>query len=455
MKRRLRTIAPLVLITALLLGGQTVSMAKEVLQEITVVPGDTMWSIANKYLKDPKRWPEIIKNNKELSNDPTVALPGTKIKVPILLIKEEYRNAHLIKLIPEVRLKRKGGRKWRTAKKDMTIQYEESLRTMKGAEAHVQFPTKEIVKFEENTYVVIKPDKILQEIQLIEGNIRASQAKVIMPQGTVVKPRSSKSDFQAKVRSDETEVVFVYKGKVDVTARGKTVTVKEGFGTEVPKFSAPKKPMPLPSFKDFDPKALTVRGPLVSTIKKRQGTITVKPPTLKPKGSKSGKKSKAIVSPDIMVKYHLELATDEAFKNIVHSESKPTGAALDIKNLPVKDGTYFLRVAFIDALGVQGNNSQPTKIIKDTIPPKFNDILPKEGHRFFGENASCDVSGLVKGAAVVAVNDEVIFINESGNFSQIVFLKEGPNLITVKASDANGNETVIKRKVSYSKIKSR
>src|SRR4029077_17877948 len=115
-----------------------------------------------------------------------------------LLIKEEYRNAQLLSAIPEVRFRRKGEAEWYEAKPNMTLKYEDSLRTMQGAQARVRFPSKEIVQINENSYVVLKPEKILQEIQLLQGDVRASRAKVIMPQGTVVKPQAGASDYQAK-----------------------------------------------------------------------------------------------------------------------------------------------------------------------------------------------------------------------------------------------------------------
>ena len=55
-------------------------------QVLIVQPGDTLWAIANKYLKDPARWDEILKNNRLPTKDPTVALPGMTLRVPVRLI---------------------------------------------------------------------------------------------------------------------------------------------------------------------------------------------------------------------------------------------------------------------------------------------------------------------------------------------------------------------------------
>ncbi|MFH1620448.1 MAG: LysM peptidoglycan-binding domain-containing protein, partial [bacterium] len=56
-------------------------------QKVTVRPGDTLWSIANTYLKDPTNWNEILKYNRLPSSDPSVALPGLVLKVPVYMIK--------------------------------------------------------------------------------------------------------------------------------------------------------------------------------------------------------------------------------------------------------------------------------------------------------------------------------------------------------------------------------
>ncbi len=425
--------------------------AEEALQEITVNPGDTMWSIANKYLKDPQKWPEIVKYNKLPTADPTLALPGSKIKVPVLLIKEEYQNAQLLSTILEVRYKRKGQEEWHEAQADMTLKYEDSLRTMKGGQARVRFPTKEIVQINENSYVVLKPEKILQEIQLLQGDVRAARAKVIMPSGAVVLPKGGNSDYQAKIREDKTEVVFVYKGKVDVSAQGKTITVPEGFGTQVPKSAPPLPPQPLSSFKDFNPTEMTTNAPDFLKVDPTKNVVVVKPPS--PSTKDGGARSKAVVAKDLLANYHLQVSKDEKFSQIVYETTQPTGKPFDLKKQPFPDGSYYMRVAFIDALGVQGAYSVPSLIVKDTVAPKFENLTPADGQQFHGEEAYCDVIGTVQGAAMVAVNGDVVFIGPTGRFDKFLTLSEGVNKIKVVARDVNGNETVVERQVTYSKNK--
>ncbi len=440
--KRWRLLALVLLFTAPL-------RAEELFQEITVSAGDTMWSIANKYLKDPQKWPDIVKYNKLATADPTMALPGTKIKVPVMLIKEEFRNAELIRMTPEVRYKKKAEEEWHPATALMTLGYEDSLRTMKGGDARVRFPSREEVQINENSLVILKPAKILQEVQILQGDIRASRAKVIMPSGTIVKPRIA-SDYHAKVRADQTEVVFVYKGEVDVTAQGKTVRVPEGYGTSVEKSAPPSSPVPLPAFPDFDPAQMTANAPgtgmeapkIIGAPRPVTGTSAPVAPTPPPM------KAKALVSQNLMTSYRIQLARDPKFTEILLERTEKIGVNFDIKKAGVPDGSYVMRLAFIDAFGVQSPWSTPTEVIRDTQPPKITSLSPDNNQRFMGDDSFCDVVGTVEDAAMVAVNGELVFLT-NGRFTKYVNLTEGMNKITVVARDTQGNETVQERMVEY------
>lgn len=56
-----------------------------------VVKGDTLWDIAEAYLEDPFRWPNIWRINDQVVN-PDLIYPGGKIRIPIALLRPEIRE---------------------------------------------------------------------------------------------------------------------------------------------------------------------------------------------------------------------------------------------------------------------------------------------------------------------------------------------------------------------------
>ncbi|MDI6641104.1 MAG: LysM peptidoglycan-binding domain-containing protein [Elusimicrobiota bacterium] len=416
-----------------------------ILQEIDVKEGDTLWGVANYYLKDPRAWPEILKYNKLPSSDPGVILPGMKLKVPVLLVKEHLRPAYLVYLLNDVRYRRQKEVAWNKAKIDMELYNEDSLRTMANSRANVKFLTGEIVHLDENSFVILRPEKKREEVELFSGAVRASKAKILTETAVVepkIDPKVKESDFKTKIKPDKTTLVEVYEGIVDVTAQGKTVTLTKGFGTEVKYLKPPSPPRALPPLPEFQLETVT------PTEVKSTLSFDLKVPEIKKiyRTETTGEEAKTISAFELK-KYHLQVSKDSEFKNIILDEIKDIKdkLAVELSKLNLADGRYYYRVSYIDDLGFESIFSPVRQFVLDSKPPVVELQIPAENEKFIDE--FLHIKGKTEQNVSLTINDKSVLSDDAGNFSTAIMLKYGRNTIKILAKDTAGNTTTLERNV--------
>jgi len=361
------------------------SQAAEELQTIVVKPGDTLWSISNTYLKDPKKWNEILKYNRLPSGDPSIALPGMPLRVPVMLLKEQYRAAKLVYFLNEVLFRRTGASDWKGVGASMDLFKNDTLRTRADARADVKFYTGEILNLYPNSIAVLRPPgKKNVDVELLAGEMRGLRSRVITASAKIT-PMTKDTEFGAKLKDDLTTVVQVYKGRAGVEAQGKTVEVSAGFASEVKMDMPPSQPVklpPLPQFEQGSATTLTAsRGPQLTTT---GGVISLS--NMKPAGRPTGPAAnlpkgelpknmpdagnindKNIDTAEIVKmlsvgnpvqSYHLQVSKDQTFSTTILNKNYDAFDKIDL-NEQLPPGDYFMRIALVDLLGFEGKFSAP------------------------------------------------------------------------------------------------
>ncbi|MFB0527287.1 MAG: FecR domain-containing protein [bacterium] len=409
--------------------------------EVTVKKGDTLHKFAEIYLRDPSLWPEIHKYNKALVKDPNLILPAMKIKVPVGLLKDEI--ADIIHIRNNVRTRKRGESEWEKAVLYMRLFSEDGVRTLSDSLARIKFIKGEILRLSENSLIILKPEEKEETVELLSGELRASEAKVLTASAVVepqISPALAKPDFKTKIKKDKTTLVSVYKGKVDLIAQGERVTIPEGFMSQAKLDYAPEKPIALPPPPDLseakEELAKKPGAPELAEEKVLEEKINLEE-TLT--GLDFSEKKRRLG-----IKYlHLQVASDPKFMDVIEDKRLESIEKYQRSRLP--DGEYFWRISYVYEDEFESEYSPVRSFTVVTIPPGLEVSSPREGEEIPDEFIK--VKGRTDEGCTVRVNDKRVYVNKEGDFFEVVYLALGKNIITVQSEDKKGNVAIVKRKV--------
>ncbi|UPT72989.1 MAG: LysM peptidoglycan-binding domain-containing protein [Elusimicrobiota bacterium] len=444
----------------LLLGGAAPARAQEdasAFQAVVVKPGDTLWAIANKYLKDPSKWDEIIKHNRLPTKDPTIALPGMTLRVPVRLIKSQLRAAHLVYAVNRVLYRRKETADWKSGKLEMELFQGDSVRTLEESKARVKLLDRELLSLEQNSMAVIKPAGRDGDLELKSGSVFAGRARVVTATASVT-PRSRDTRYAASVEPDLTTRVEVYKGMAAVDAQGISVDVPAGMGTRVQPGLAPEVPKAIADLPELENRAFEYASAVKvggGAAPEPRGPAAAPPAPEADADSLRGDLQSLRVGLPIMG-YRIQAAEDRDFAKIVFEKKYEPEDRLRPGEEGLKPGAYWWRIAIIDLLGTEGRFSEPryyTVGVKRAPSAVTLDLKKAVTIAYPAEDATIDadtvkVSGVLRDDRLsVEVNGKKTRADADGNFLVTVPVKEGMNEIVITVLDGKGNSTDISRRV--------
>lgn len=433
-----------------------VTEAENSFQNVVVRPGDTLWSISHSYLKDPSKWDEILKYNRLPTADPTVALPGMTLKVPVRLIKTGLRAAHLVYAVNKVLVRRKDRPDWRDTKLAMELFRGDTLRTLDDSRARVKFLDKELVNLESNSMAVIKPEED-SDIVLKSGAVFAGHARVVTASASIT-PRTKDTRYSARVEPDLTTKVEVYKGLAAVDAQGSSVEVPAGMETRVAPGLAPEVPRALTEVTDLEARAAEFDSAVAvggGAAPKPRADLAA--PTAEADASSLRGDIDALHVGLPIQGYHIQASRDREFRSVVFDRKYETDEKFVPSETNLPPGVYWWHVAIIDLLGTEGNYSEPRyfsigikraeRETADTLSRMLTIVSPSEGQYVDGDHVV--FAGVLRDDRLrLEVQGRSARIDQDGNWSIEVSLKEGLNQITLVVSDGKGNETRQMRRVN-------
>lgn len=427
-------------------------------QIVVVKPGDTMWAIANKYLKDPSRWDELLKYNRLPTKDPTVALPGLSLRVPVRLIKVHLRAAHLVYSVNRVLYRRKETPAWKSGKLSMELFQGDTVRTLEESKARVKLLNKELLSLEPNSMAVIKPLDRDGDIELKSGSVFAGRARVVTA-SALVTPRTKDTRYAASIEADLTTRVEVFKGAAGVEAQGSKVEVPAGMSTRVSPGLAPEVPRAIRNLPELETRAYEYASAVKvggGAAPEPRGPAGLPPTPEADADSLRGDLQSLRVGLPI-AGYLVQAATDRDFKNIVLDKKFEAEDRLRPGEEGLKPGAYWWRIAIVDLLGTEGRFSDPRyytvgiKRPSSAIPVDLKNaiVIASPAEEAYIDADNTRVSGILRDDRLrVSVNDKPVRADADGNFVATVALKPGMNEILIKVTDPKGNSTEISRRVT-------
>ncbi len=321
----------------LLIGFSPLALAEDEYWEYTLRPGDSIWKIAKEHTNSVNNWSKIQRlNNIKKGPDRTIP-PGTRIKIPVSMLKRQPIPAIVIASSGAAKLVRANGES-ESIQVGSKLYAGDKVMTADQQSLRLQFADKSELQVLPNTEIVLDKLSYHGKSGMVDTRVRLQQGRV----NTWVEKLKPRSRYQIqtpaavsavrgtiyRLTSDANQIsrTEVTEGEVGVSAGGVTQQVKTGFGVvaEIGKpLSAPVKLLTAPEIQENQSSELQQ---LKTSWTKLEGAAL----------------------------YRYQLATDAGFNNLLLNRASAQ-TELTVDNL--EGGQYYLRVRGIDPSQLEGLNA--------------------------------------------------------------------------------------------------
>ena len=471
---------------------------------ITVIENETIRKIANKYLNDSNLWEDILRANKLSS--PADIKPGTKLFIPVALIKENQEslnNAYAAineaskagaKLFAGDLISKASNLYEDAIKKRKEGEIEESTKLAKSAkdsadkaiiesQSNSKISGTALLSFKRGNVENRKPTELIwNEAELYAKLFEHYRTRTLSNSYAEI----SFKDL-SKIRLYENSQAVIQSSRVDLLKNQKKATVnlekgeayalllgngkKKDFNFNIPGLDTKiNSKLFWVQKENKETKIANYNGEIEVTAKDSMVVIGENEGSVVPDGGAPSEPKSLLPAPGLRfpelektfyvssvnfdwdeiqgaAKYSFNISSERNFDNLIESNNELKSTEYELSNL--KPGIYYWRVAAIDEIGFPGPFSQNGFFIirEDKTPPYMIIKTPKD-FDVIKEN-KIRISGETESGIPVYINGNIIDVDSSGKFETFYSLEEGFNKINIKAVDLGLNETVITKNIIY------
>lgn len=327
--------------------------AEEEYWEYTFRPGDSIWKIAERYTTTVNNWGEIQKLNQIKQGPDRKIRPGTRIIIPVSMLKQQPTPALVIAVSGEATLVRANGEQSKVTLGEKLYSGDRVV-TADKQNLRMQFADKSELQVLSNSVVVLDKLSHHKQTGMVDTRIHLNSGSV----NTWVEKQHPNSHYEIRtpaaitavrgtafrLSTDDEQIsrTEVTEGMVAVSAGTSEKEIQDGYGIVAEK----DKPLPEPV------KLLTAPNMSIETSAE-QTSVQV-----------------SWIALDGAILYRYQLASDEKFNQIV-VDNTTTENTIGLDQLT--PGHYYLSVRGVDQFKLEGLDSVASFEIKEPPPPVEDD----------------------------------------------------------------------------------